>query len=127
MTRINQDIPNSGDERYVAGDSCVIEVTVRDGDGNVMNLTDVDVAFAVADYPGATTRIEKTSVDNDVSVVDAVNGTVEVTIHPSDTEHLGAPRGEPYHYEISIRDTSDNEAVVTTGEWTIYDDTASLP
>lgn len=127
MTTTDQNIPNNGDDRYVAGDTAIIEDTIVDDSGDPKNLSGGAIAFALADYPGGPVHVEKTTSDDDVQITDAANGVVEITLRSDDTASLGSHDGTDYYYEIALEDGNDNQATVTTGTWTIYADTATIP
>lgn len=126
MTRTNQDIPTDYDGRYFAGDSAVLDVTIENDDGSPKDISGADVAFALSEYEGHDPIITKDTTDG-IRIVDVENGRIKVTIESSDTEDLGDADGTDYHYEIVVRDSGGKVATVTTGTWTIYEDTAILP
>ncbi len=124
MTRSNQNLPVE-DDRYVAGDTATVELTVEKDDGSPKDLNGSDIVFAVAEYPSGNVLIKKTD-DDDIDVVDAEKGRVDIRIRSSDTKSLGNPNGYQYYYEITVRDNRDKVVTVTTGVWEIYADTASF-
>ena len=126
MTRTNQDIPRSGDERYIAGDTAVLTVTVS-VDGGDKDLTDSSASFALSQYPGAEPLVEKDTAGGGVTITNPGGGVVEVAIEPEDTASLGHADGVDYYYELVVQDDEGNVATVTTGTWTIHADTATLP
>jgi hypothetical protein len=122
MTRSNQNFPRE-DDRYIAGDTLTLEVTVTNDSGDPKDLTEADVVFALAEYSSQDPLIEKT-IGSGVDLVSPADGRLNVQISGSETSELGTARGQEYYYEITIRDNSKREATVTTGEWTIHADTA---
>jgi len=124
MTRSNQNLPVE-DDRYVAGDTAILELTIEKDNGDPKNLNGSDIVFAVAEYPSGNVLIRKTDGDG-IDIVDAENGRVDIRIKSSDTESLGNPNGYQYYYEITVRDNKDEVVTVTTGVWEMYADTASF-
>jgi len=123
MTQTGIKIPDSTG-RYVAGDDLRIEVTVTDGDSNndPKDLTGAAAEFVVAPSRGDDPVLEK-STDDDIEIVDAAAGRLDIPIDGSDTQGLGGGRSRAYHVELEVRDAADNVATVLEGEWTIYQDT----
>lgn len=103
------------DFEMFAGDSKVIEVTVKDQDGDVVNITTALVRWQAARSENATALIEKTSDPADgISIVDGAAGRFDVTLDPEDTEDL---RGTLY-YEAEVLDAS-KPSTVLSGWFTI--------
>jgi|APHM01.1.fsa_nt_gi Domain of unknown function (DUF2479). len=123
MTKVNQDIPARG-ERYFAGDTAVVEVTVRQ-DGSPKDLSNATITFALSRFRGDEPIIEKT-LGNGVTITDALAGVLRIEIEGDETADLGEADGEDYHYEVAVRDNNSATATVTTGTWTIYDSTATV-
>lgn len=126
MTKTNQTLPSDNNERYIAGDTATIEVTVTDDSGDGKDLEGANIVFAVSEYPSKEPVIRKTDSTNDIEVIAASKGRFNVNIGGNETENLGSADGEKYYYEIAIRDDSGKEVTVTTGEWKIYANTASF-
>jgi len=115
---IPQSIPPSGEGPYIAGDTLFIGLQITDDDGDPINLAVADVVFTVARYRGGETVIKKTDGDG-ITLVNAVNGEVEIRVDGSDTERLGSRDGETYPYDVAVIDDAGERYTATTGEWTI--------
>lgn len=113
MTR-NQDIPSSFGDDFISGDSAIINVTIGDGSGSSKDLSGSSVTFRLSVNRGGTILIEKTEAD-DINIVDAANGELEIVFEPSDTADLGTPNGRTYIYEIEVTDSSGTVSTVTIG------------
>lgn len=101
-----------------SGDDFKINVTVRDKDGVVVNLTGViAVVWALSKAPGKTALVTK-GLGTGVVVTDAVNGVLQVTIDTVDTEDYS---GQFYH-EIQILDSLGKKATVLRGYATLIKD-----
>lgn len=123
MTQTSQNLPTEKTGKYVAGDTAVLEVTVEKDDGTTKDVTGANVEFALASYTGQESIVTK-SVGNGITIVDGPNGRINVRIEDTDTVALGDANGRDYYYEIEVTDDTGDVATVTTGEWTIYPDTA---
>lgn len=125
MTEINENIPTTKKDKYIAGDTALlkVDVTLEDSDGD--SLIDTDIMFVLSAKSGGKPIIKKT-LNNGIQITDADAGKFEIEINPEDTESIGKTDGYGYYYEISIEDSNGDIATVTTGTWTIYDDTAKL-
>jgi hypothetical protein len=122
MTTTDETIPASG--RYVGGDSARIELTVRDGDGGRKDLSGASVRFVLATAPGGEIVLEKSTADA-VRLTDPADGAVEIRVEAGETAGLGRPTGRRYHIEIEVTDAAGERVTVTTGTWTIFEDTIS--
>lgn len=101
-----------------SGDNVQLEFTVVDNDEVAVNLTGGSGRFAMARNVG-----EALAVDSDaspatatISIVDAVNGLVNVLIDDDVTDPL---EGD-YYYEFKWTDSSGNEAIIALGYITFY-------
>lgn len=119
MTDSGQHIPEDSRDKFVAGNTAIIADTVTNPDGTSKDLTGATVRFALAEYPGAPPEVQKDSTTSDVTITDATNGELEITLHPEDTEGLGDAETEAYHYEIEVEDQNGHVSTVTTGQFHI--------
>lgn len=104
-----------------AGDSIVIEDSVKSADGTDRDITGYSAQFTIAKYRGGEVVQQHTESDQSVSVGQSDNSVVTVSLSPSDTEDLGGvdPSGEEVYYEIELTDQSGNDYTVTTGTITV--------
>lgn len=124
MTKTGQDIPTADGDKAIAGDTIVIEDSVDASDGTAKDISGMDISFALADYPGDTPIVTKTDADGGTEITDGTGGTLQVTLDPSDTESLGSPEGQDFHYEIELTDDVEGVSTVTEGTITLHADTA---
>lgn len=118
----DEDIPSNCDT-YVAGDSAVLEITVENNDGTVRDISNYSAEFALANYAGGDTHVEK-STGSGIQIVDGPNGRLDVNIGAGDTSGLGDHNGEDYYYEVELTDGNGAVVTVVTGTWTIQANTA---
>lgn len=100
---------------FHAGDDKRLEVTVRDEDGAVVDLTGIESAkWSLAKTANSTALVTHTLNDN-IAVVAATSGVIHITIDAADTEGL---RGVYYH-EAEITDASGKTGTILYGSATI--------
>lgn len=126
MTVTDEDIPPGRAERYIAGDSLEIQVSVTERGGETpLDLSSAEFTFAVAFIQGRQPIIEKTT-DDGISIVKPTEGLVSISVDGKETADLGKPSGQDFYYELTIKNAAGNVATVVSGQWEIYDDTAIL-
>jgi len=123
MTATDETVPDTG--KYVAGDSARLELTVTDGDGGRKDLSGGRVRFALATAAGGEIVLEKSTTDG-VSLTAPTDGEAEIRIAAGETTGLGEPTGRRYHLEVEVEDAAGERVTVTTGTWTIFEDTVSV-
>lgn len=102
-----------------SGNTKVIKVVVRDQDDAIVDLSGATATFVLMRAPGQSAIISKT-VGSGIVITDAVNGLLEITIDPADTEPL---RGAHSH-ELEITDAGGRKSTVLFGTITIMVNTA---
>jgi hypothetical protein len=117
MTTTGQDITD-----YWSGDSLVIRIRVVDENGDPLDVSTAEIAYAIAKKAGSTTLVAKSSADADeITVVDGA-GTgdeIQVQLVPGDTDAL---KGADYYHECQITDGDGNVYTVMAGTFTIETD-----
>lgn len=103
----------------ISGDDKVLTVTVVDEDNLPWNLTGCSVNYVV--YKGGTgvIIITKTTTSG-ISLTNPVNGIMEISLIPSDTEDYTGY----YLHECEITDTQGRISTIFTGKFTINDSKA---
>lgn len=89
------------------GDSRTFKVTVKDENGNAVDITGASIKFSVKERIGDASYVfQKTSAQSsEITITDAANGEYEVYIVPANTQNLDIVS---YQY--------DSELIVATGE-----------
>jgi hypothetical protein len=103
-----------------AGDTKRIIVTVKDGDGDILNLTNpLAIKFQMVQAPQGRANYSATPVvwkDIDsngegIDTDDLISGIIRVTLFPSDTKYL---KGQ-YYYELEYTDQEGAVSTVVNG------------
>lgn len=109
MTDTGQDVGTSGDP-YYEGDTLEIIVDVTE-DGSAKDLTNSSASWEVSKGPDRRTELSGSDSGVDVSITDAANGEVTITVDEGATDGMvGA-----YHHQLRVTDSVGDKAVVTTG------------
>jgi hypothetical protein len=105
---------------YHSGDTMRLRCTVQDEDGDVVDIRDADITFALAQNQTSSSVIfTKDNIGGGgVTITDGVNGKFLVEIEPSDTASLDGT----FPYEIEIVDTDGDVATVLTGSLVVAAD-----
>ena len=102
----------------VSGDAVVIEITVLDETtGAAVNLAGCTATFALARANSRRILVTK-SASSGVSIADAANGRIDVSIDAADT----ATKAGNYSYELQITDSAGNRSTPLYGTLTIVQD-----
>lgn len=109
MTETNQDIGP-----VFAGDSLEITIDVVE-DGSAKDLSGSSVEWAASERPGGAEVLDESAPGVTVSITDASNGEVTVTIESAVTDVI---TGKLFH-ELRVTDSSGRKSVVTRGTVTI--------
>lgn len=97
---------------FHAGDDKRLEITVRDEDDAVVDLTGIESAkWSLAKTATATPHVTHSLTDGNITVVDAAAGLIYVAIDAADTEGL---RGYYYH-EAEITDAAGKVGTIVYG------------
>lgn len=89
-----------------AGDSRVLEITVRNAEGNAVDLTGATVTWQASTEPFGAPSIEKNAV-----VTNAAQGILSVTLDPADTAALA---GQYFQVAVVV-DEQQNRSTVYLG------------
>lgn len=104
---------------YFSGDHLVLEVTVQDDAGSVLDLTGIQaLVWELAKTVKSSTAHVTKSIGSGITVINATSGRVDVAIVPADTASL---KGEKYH-EMQMTDSNGNVSTVMYGKFTITQD-----
>jgi hypothetical protein len=99
------------------GDTHTLEVTVRDEEGNVVDITGATVRWWLAKNnksTGSDIYVQKTTGAG-ITLVDPTNGRMNIALVPVDTEGRG---GKDYYHEAEV-DDGGNISTVLLGKATI--------
>lgn len=114
MTSTAQDIGGDADP-YFAGDSLEITIDVDEPDGSVKDLTGASVAWGVARDPGDGTVLTGATTGVSVSITDAANGEVTVTVDAGVTDDLAGA----YVHELEVTDVASDQDTVMRGAFKV--------
>ena len=111
------------DATFYSNNDFVLSFTLYDDDATpvtVLDITGASLTWALshslsANNPNKTPLLIKSTAAGGITITDAPNGLVSVTISDADTEFL---RGTFYH-ELELTDTSGNKSVQATGTITL--------
>jgi hypothetical protein len=109
MTQVAQRIT------HYAGDSLTLGVTTKTPSGEVVDLTNSDIAWVLAESVSASPAVSKDTAGGGIVVTDALNGEFEIKIDPSDTESLSGT----YYHEAELTDSAGNESTILVGDFVI--------
>jgi len=101
---------------YTQGDDLVIEVTIKDEDGDRVDVSGASFRYGVAEKLGEDPIFEKTTSDG-ISIVDGPSGEIEIEIDSSDTETLQGF----YRHELELVNSSGEVSTVVIGNIEIVD------
>jgi hypothetical protein len=97
----------------ISGDQMQLELTVRDNANAVVDLTGGSGRFAMARNPRGTIIIDSDAspANATITVVDAANGRVDVTVTDENTEALVGD----YYWAMKWTDNTGREALIAHG------------
>lgn len=95
----------------IQGTTKTLKLTVRDGDGEVVDLTNATIYFTVKKREcDETPLIFKSSASiTQIEVTNPLDGTAKIFITPTDTAYLGASK---YKFDIVVELASGDRYVV---------------
>lgn len=101
------------------GDNRTFKVTVKDGDGNAVNIAGASIVFSVKEkISDAAYIIQKSSsVGSEITITDAANGIYEVYLLPADSQNLDI---RTYEYDSELTTSTGKIYTVVRGEFTVY-------
>lgn len=102
-------------EEIFAGDDSTLEFTVYQSDETTpLDLTNVDIIWALSTHPSETALVTKDSTNTgEINIVNATEGRFDVLLVPSDTSGLD---GREYYQEVELTDANDKQFTVFDGE-----------
>ena len=92
-----------------AGDTVVLNVSAKEADGSVLDLTGLSIMWAMGRSNNSTALLSK-SVGHGVTIVNAQNGEFRVTLAQNETATLNGS----YYHEIRVAD-GDTSSVILAG------------
>lgn len=101
-----------------SGDDFTLEVTVRDGNGAVINVSALNSAIWKLSKKVTSPVILSKTLGAGITVIDGPNGRLNVTLLQADTASLS---GDFYH-EMQIVESSNKKTTVMIGTPTIVRD-----
>lgn len=112
----------------ISGDTKVITFTIKDKDGAVVDITGATpIDFKVGKRPPGREKIYgretvtaefSKSLTNGITITDATNGVLTVTIAPTDTKDMAGD----FIYEAQLTDASGNVGTFAQGQFRVQGD-----
>jgi len=91
------------------GDDETIEFTLEREDGTPVDITSVDIVWAVARSASHDPILEKSTSGGGVTIVDGPNGRFDVELTATDTGQLA---DRLYYHEVEITDGNEDVSTV---------------
>ncbi len=103
----------------ISGTELVMNITVRDDDSAVVDLTGGSVRFAAARSRTSTIVLDSNASPQTATatITDAANGVIQVVVTDTITEDLSGD----YYFECKFTDASGRETTVTRGWISVTD------
>lgn len=98
-----------------AGDSKTLEVTVKDADGVVVDITGATIRWSLARSVNSTPALLQKAVGSGITITDGPNGRFDVALANADTETLS----DAYYHEAEVILLDGTIATVVSGAVTI--------
>ena len=99
----------------VRGDSKLFKVTVKDADGNVVNILGYDASFTVRDNPLDMVAVISKTKSAGITFTDPANGIMQIELSNVDTEvDVGK-----YAYDIEVVDLLSRHVTVLKGNFSV--------
>jgi len=112
-------------QNHHAGDSRLIKLQIRypsDNEdsqfGEPVDVRSADVRYYFSEESSGNTCVFKKTTQDDINIVDGVNGIVEIRWKPEDTEGLGGSQegdSKEYYHECEFTDSNGDISTVFTG------------
>lgn len=108
-------------EMYVA-DTKVLRIGVVDGNAAVFDLTSCTIRWqmskvtSLSPYKFSATPLLQKAIGTGITVTDAPNGALDISIASADTKTL---KPGPYYYELEVVDSAGDVQTVLTGTITL--------
>jgi hypothetical protein len=97
----------------IQGESRKVEVTVTDQNGNLLDISNSAICWAV--FKQSDSVFTKT-VDNGIKLTDPTKGIFEITVAHEDTLNLIGS----YKHECRLTDIDGNSSVIFTGSFNVF-------
>ena len=94
-----------------SGDSKTLQVTVRDENAAVVDLSGATIQWKLAKTAGSDNPQVSKSTTSGITVTDAANGVFQVSVDATDTADLSGT----YYHEAEVIDASSNKTTVMAG------------
>jgi hypothetical protein len=97
-------------ETMHSGDDKLIQLTVRDQDAVVIDITGATMSFVLSEDPGDVALFELT-VGSGITLIDPTNGRADIRIADTDTAALAGL----YYFEVTLTDATALVSTVAYG------------
>lgn len=92
------------------GDTKILEVTVKDEAGDVVNITDTTIRWQLSKSARTVPPLLSKETGDGITIVDGAAGRFDVALDPEDTVDLSA---RSYYHEAEIDDAGVISTVLT--------------
>lgn len=89
-----------------------LEFELLNKNGNPRNLSGLDIRWALAVLSRQDIKVQKSTTDGGIEIVDADAGRFDVLLQPEDTRGLG---GATWYHEVEVTDASGDISTVFDG------------
>ena len=112
MTEERQDITDS----FYAGNDKTIRVTIRDGEGNLKDLSGSEITYVIFDRISEVVVLRKSSFNGDSEIKVTGTGLCEIYLLAPDTTYLYGT----FRHQLNVVDSYGKESTVLTGKVEIH-------
>ena len=100
----------------IQGDTFTLNVTYRNKDGSVVDLTGYNISFSVRDSLGGKVLCATCSIGDGIEFVDALTGKFRLEVSPEKTRKFVVPRSV---YQLQLISPSGIKTTVASGTFAV--------
>ena len=97
-----------------AGDSLTLELTVKNADLSVKDITGMTIKWSAQKHHQSATRVDLTTTGGDITIIDGPNGRCDVVIAKATITTVGL-----WKYELEIIDQTTGSQTVLKGNMNV--------
>jgi len=103
----------------VTGDTKILNVSIKDPAGKVVNILGYSIIWALKTSVGNSSTLIKKTIYDGISVTNGAGGIFQIRLESSDTEGM---KPAVYYHECEITDSAGNISTVFTGRVSLIED-----